>query len=145
MTEIGLRVPTGFHPITDGIERIGRLDRPVFSLIVLDDESKQIEAIRRNKSCTLTLDKAAGKIVGQQGCLLSGDRMLPENIALDYTGAAGEIKYGIRGNTTTNKSILLKVKDNLTYVRCLTISAPLVIIRLGSYNPVTNSCERLTN
>ena len=114
-------------------------------IVVASLQEAQIEAIRRNKSCTLTLDKAAGKIVGQQGCLLSGDRMLPENIALDYTGAAGEIKYGIRGNTTTNKSILLKVKDNLTNVRCLTISAPLGIIRLGSYNPVTNSCERLTN
>jgi prepilin-type N-terminal cleavage/methylation domain-containing protein len=114
-------------------------------LVVASLQEAQIESIRRNQSCTLTLDKDEGKIVGLEGCLLSGDRILPENIALDYTGDTGEIKYGIRGNTTTNKSIFLKVKDNPNNVRCLTVSAPLGIIRLGSYDRRTLTCEKLTN
>jgi prepilin-type N-terminal cleavage/methylation domain-containing protein len=114
-------------------------------LVVASLQEAQIEAIRRNQNCTLTLDKVARKISGQQGCLLSGDRMLPEAIELDYTGASGEIQYGIRGNTTTNKSVILKVRGNSNNARCLTVSAPLGIIRLGSYNNATNSCGKLNN
>ncbi|WP_310483767.1 type II secretion system protein [Chamaesiphon sp. VAR_48_metabat_403] len=114
-------------------------------LVVASLQEAQIEAIRRNKNCTLTLDKVNRKISGQQGCLLSGDRILPDSIDLDYTGASGEIQYGIRGNTTTNKSIILKVSGNSNNARCLTVSAPLGIIRLGSYNNVTNSCDKLNN
>ncbi len=114
-------------------------------LVVASLQAAQIEAIRRNQSCTLTLDKVEDKISGQQGCLLYGDRLLPEAIELDYTGASGEIQYGIRGNTTTNKSIFLKVKGNPNNSRCLTVSAPLGIIRLGSYDSVNNTCERLNS
>jgi prepilin-type N-terminal cleavage/methylation domain-containing protein len=114
-------------------------------LVVASLQEAQIEAIRRNQNCTLTLDKVARKISGQQGCLLSGDRILPDPIELDYTGASGEIQYGIRGNTTTNKSVILKVRGNSNNARCLTVSAPLGIIRLGSYDSRSRSCERLIN
>jgi prepilin-type N-terminal cleavage/methylation domain-containing protein len=114
-------------------------------LVVASLQEAQIEAIRRNKSCILTLDKVNRKISGQQGCLLSGDRILPDPIDLDYTGASGEINYGIRGNTTTNKSVILKVRGNLNNARCLTVSAPLGMIRLGSYDSRSLTCERLNN
>ena len=103
----------------------------------------QREAIRRNQSCTLTVDKDTNKITGQQGCLLSGDISLPDAIDLNYTGASGAIEYGMRGNTTTNKSFILAVKDNPANTRCLTISAPLGIIRLGSYDSASKSCRKL--
>lgn len=112
-------------------------------LVVASLLQAQREAIRRNKSCTLTLDKIDRKILGQQGCLLSGDRTLPDAIDLDYTGASGDIRYGIRGNTTSNKSVILAIKDSPNYTRCLTISAPLGLIRLGTYDLTTHSCRKL--
>jgi prepilin-type N-terminal cleavage/methylation domain-containing protein len=112
-------------------------------LVVASLQQAQREAIRRNQSCTLTLDKIDRKILGQQGCLLSGDRHLPDAIDLDYTGASGDIQYGIRGNTTTNKSVILAIRDSPGNTRCLTVSAPLGIIRLGSYDLNSNACRKL--
>jgi prepilin-type N-terminal cleavage/methylation domain-containing protein len=124
---------------------IAALDRAKLAqatdMVVASLQEAQREAIRSNRTCTLTLDKVAGKILGQQGCLLSGDRILPNEIALSYTGT-GDIDYGMRGNTTNNESILLQVKKTSNY-RCLTVSAPLGIIRLGSYNLTTRVCDKL--
>ncbi len=114
-------------------------------MVVASLQESQREAIRRNKSCLLTLDKINNKIVGDEGCLLTGDRNLPEAIDLDYTGADNYIRYGIRGNTTTNKAVILKVKDSPSISRCLTVSAPLGIIRLGSYDAGTNTCRKLSS
>ena len=114
-------------------------------LVVASLQQAQREAIRRNQSCTLTLDKIDRKILGQQGCLLSGDRNLPDAIDLDYTGTNGDLRYGMRGNTTTNKSIFLKVKDSPAVSRCLTVSAPLGIIRLGTYHAGTNTCRKISS
>ena len=111
-------------------------------LVVASLQQVQQEAIRRNQSCTLTLDKIDRKIAGSQGCLVTGDRTLSETIALDYTGA-GTIEYGIRGNTTTNKSIVLAIVGNPALNRCLTVSAPLGIIRLGTYDPIATTCRKL--
>jgi type II secretory pathway pseudopilin PulG len=113
-------------------------------VVVASLQEAQSEAMRRNQVCILTLDKLNNKIVGSQGCLLSGDRYLPDAIDLDYTGRSGEIRYGIRGNTTANKSVILAVKDNRTNSRCLTVSAPLGIIRLGSYDANTRTCRKLS-
>ena len=110
-------------------------------MVVASLQEAQREAIRRNRSCIVTLDKTDRKIVGQQGCLLTGDRILPTEIELSHTGD-GEIKYGIRGNTTNNESVVLKVAGSPNY-RCLTISAPLGIIRLGSYDSVAKLCNKL--
>jgi prepilin-type N-terminal cleavage/methylation domain-containing protein len=114
-------------------------------IVVASLQQAQREAIRRNQSCTLTLDKINRKIAGQQGCLLSGDRNLPDPIDLDYTGIAGSIQYGIHGNTTTNKSVFLAIRDSPNNTRCLTISAPLGIIRLGSYDATSNTCRKLNS
>ena len=114
-------------------------------LVVASLQESQREAIHRNKSCILTLDKVNNKIVGDDGCLLTGDRQIPDAIDLDYTGADGNIRYGIRGNTTSNKSVILKVKDSPSNSRCLTVSAPLGIIRLGSYDSGTNTCRKLSS
>jgi prepilin-type N-terminal cleavage/methylation domain-containing protein len=114
-------------------------------LVVASLQESQREAIRRNKSCIVTLDKVDNKIIGDNGCLLTGDRNLPEAIDLDYTGASGDLRYGMRGNTTTNKSVFLKVKDSPRVARCLTVSAPLGIIRLGTYDAATNTCRKLSS
>jgi prepilin-type N-terminal cleavage/methylation domain-containing protein len=114
-------------------------------LVVASLQESQREAIRRNKSCIVTLDKVNNKIIGDEGCLLTGDRNLPNAIDLYYTGTNGDLRYGLRGNTTTNKSIILKVKDSPSVARCLTVSAPLGIIRLGTYDAGTNTCRKLSS
>jgi prepilin-type N-terminal cleavage/methylation domain-containing protein len=114
-------------------------------LVVASLQEAQREAIRRNQSCTIELDKINNRIAGQQGCLLSGDRHLPDAISLDYTGVMLPIQYGIRGNTTSNKSVILAVKDTPQVNRCFTVSAPLGIIRLGTYDRNTNTCRKLSN
>jgi prepilin-type N-terminal cleavage/methylation domain-containing protein len=115
-------------------------------MVVASLQQSQQEAIRRNQICMVTLDKIANKILGQQGCLLSGDVNLPDSIDLDYTGASGEIQYGIRGNTTTNKTVVLKVNGVSQNARCFTVSAPLGIIRMGSYDAatITGSCRKFS-
>jgi prepilin-type N-terminal cleavage/methylation domain-containing protein len=122
-------------------------------IVMASLQEAQREAMRRNKSCELTLDKVNNKIQGEAGCLLSGDRYLPDSVSLDYTGTGQSIEYGIRGNTTSNKAIILAIKDSYSQnssgknipknARCLTVSAPLGIIRLGRYDSLTNSCEKL--
>jgi prepilin-type N-terminal cleavage/methylation domain-containing protein len=113
-------------------------------MVVASLQQSQQEAIRRNQICTLTLDKGANKILGQQGCLLSGDVNLPDPIDLDYTGASDTVQYGIRGNTTTNKTVILKINDNAQNAHCFTVSAPLGIIRMGSYDASASSCRKLS-
>jgi prepilin-type N-terminal cleavage/methylation domain-containing protein len=113
-------------------------------MVVAGLQESQREAIRQNQSCTLTLAKDSHKIDGQQGCLRSGDINLPDAITLDYTGAVGIIQYGFQGNTTTNKTIFLRTKDNNQNARCFTISAPLGIIRMGSYQSSDHSCHKLS-
>jgi prepilin-type N-terminal cleavage/methylation domain-containing protein len=113
-------------------------------MVVASLQQSQQEAIRRNQSCTLTLDKNLNKILGQQGCLLSDDVKLPDPIDLDYTGVSGTIEYGIRGNTTANKSVILRVDGNSGNARCFTVSAPLGIIRMGSYDASASSCRKFS-
>ncbi len=119
--------------------------RQAQDMVVASLQESQRAATRLNQSCTLTFDKSNNKILGQGGCLLSGDRNLPSGVTLDYTGTASGIQYGIRGNTTTNKAVILGIKDNLNPTQCLTISAPLGLIRLGSYDNRTDSCEKLNS
>jgi prepilin-type N-terminal cleavage/methylation domain-containing protein len=95
----------------------------------------QFTAMRRRQNCDLTIDKRTQSIGTNQSCLATGDRVLPNSISLDYTGTTNKIQYGIRGNTTTNKSIMLGIKDvHKTPQKCITISAPLGIIRVGDYD-----------
>ena len=44
--KIGLGIAAGFHPVTDRLNGLGRLDRPALALVVLDDQCEKIEAIR---------------------------------------------------------------------------------------------------
>jgi type II secretory pathway pseudopilin PulG len=138
---VGILVAIGMPSLKAAIDR-AKLAQAT-DMVVGSLQQAQREAMRRDRGCMLTLDKIGRKIVGDRGCLLDGDRYLPDSIEIDYTGAIGEIPYGIRGNTTTNKTVVLSVRDNDRDARCLTISAPLGIIRLGSYNTISHSCGKL--
>src|SRR5262245_36753554 len=43
--EIGLCIAADFHAVPDGVDRIGRIDRPMPALVVLDDKGEQVEAV----------------------------------------------------------------------------------------------------
>jgi prepilin-type N-terminal cleavage/methylation domain-containing protein len=102
----------------------------------------QAQAVRQNQPCSLILDREGQKINGTQGCLLSGDRIFPNSVKFTDTGISNEIKYGLRGNTTTNKTIILALKDNPQRPQCIAISAPLGIIRTGIYNLADKTCRQ---
>jgi prepilin-type N-terminal cleavage/methylation domain-containing protein len=139
---VGILVAMAIPSLKSAIDR-AKLNQAT-DLVVASLQQAQQEAVRRNRGCTLTLDKVHQKIIGQEGCLLSEDRYLPDAIDLNYTGISGDIRYGMRGNTTTNKSIILTIRDSPTQTRCLTVSAPLGIIRLGSYDLVSNTCRKFS-
>jgi prepilin-type N-terminal cleavage/methylation domain-containing protein len=138
---VGILVAIAFPSFKAAIDR-ANLTRAT-EMVVGSLQQAQREAMRRDRNCTSILDKVGRKIVGDRGCLLDGDRSLPAAIDLDYTGATGEIQYGIRGNTTTNKTVILSVRDSPQNKRCLTVSAPLGIIRLGSYDETDRTCRKL--
>src|SRR5690606_35815406 len=48
--EIGLAAPAAFHAVADGVDRIGRIDRPASPFVILDDEGEKIEAIRLRRA-----------------------------------------------------------------------------------------------
>ncbi|WP_310486955.1 prepilin-type N-terminal cleavage/methylation domain-containing protein [Chamaesiphon sp. VAR_69_metabat_338] len=139
---VGILVAIAFPSLKAAIDRANLTQAT--DMVVGSLQQAQREAMRRDRGCTLTLDKVARKIVGDRGCLLDGDRYLPAAISIEYTGADGEIQYGIRGNTTTNKTVILSIRDSPKNTRCLTVSAPLGIIRLGTYNAIADTCRKLS-
>jgi prepilin-type N-terminal cleavage/methylation domain-containing protein len=112
-------------------------------LVVATLREAQAESVRRNQSCSLILDRTNQKIDGTQGCLLSGDRALPNVVKFTDTGISNEIKYGIRGNTTTNKTIILGIKNSPDLEQCISISAPLGILRTGVYDRENKTCKKV--
>jgi prepilin-type N-terminal cleavage/methylation domain-containing protein len=102
----------------------------------------QREAMRKSKNCTVTLNATTNKITSSDGCLVTGDRTLPQGIILAYNGS-DTINYGMRGNTTTNKTIRLSLADGSGQTKCLAVSLPLGIIRLGIYDAnATPPCKK---
>ena len=71
-------------------------------------QEAQREAMRKSKNCTLTLNTLNNKITSNDGCLVTGDRTLPKGVNMAYNGS-NIINYGMRGNTTTNKTIRLSL------------------------------------
>ncbi len=96
-------------------------------------QEAQRQAMRNSKSCTITLDVTNNKITSNNGCLVTGDRTLPQGVNLAFNNSS-TINYGMRGNTTTNKTIRLSLADGSGETKCLAISMPLGVIRTGIYD-----------
>lgn len=101
-------------------------------------QEAQRQAISKSISCTVTLNTTAQKITSSNGCLLTGDRTLPNGVNLAVSDG-NTINYSIRGNTNfssptsnTNK-IIISLADG-SQQKCLEVSKPLGIIRSGIYN-----------
>jgi type II secretory pathway pseudopilin PulG len=99
-------------------------------------QEAQREAMRKSKNCTLTLN-TPNNITSNDGCLVTGDRTLPEGVTMAYNGS-NTINYGMRGNTTTNKTIRLSLADGSGQTKCIAVSLPLGMIRTGIYDTTVN-------
>ncbi len=107
-------------------------------------QEAQREAIRKSKSCSVTLDTTNNKVTGS--CLVTGDRTLPDGVAM-ANNINGVIKFSFRGNTTftvpssvasptdpSGKIILYKSDGSTSDRKCVAISNGIGIIRSGTYS-----------
>ena len=98
----------------------------------------QRQAMRRGKSCTITLDTTNNKITtktksGSEGCLLS-DRTLPDGVVMTTNIKDKNIKFSHKGNTTASGKGVLVLSNGSGEKRCLTVSTTLGAMRTGIYD-----------
>ncbi|GAC1501352.1 MAG: hypothetical protein NVS2B14_14100 [Chamaesiphon sp.] len=106
-------------------------------------QEAQRTAIRRSQNCSVVLDTTNNQITSSNGCLITGDRTLPEQVTLSIpqSNTNTTINYGFRGNTNNNNTILIGLADGSGQTKCLVISRPLGMLRAGIYDG--NTCNKL--
>lgn len=94
-------------------------------------QEAQREAIRRSKSCTVTIDTTTKNV--SSPCLMMGNRTLNSSVGLETNETS--IKFSYRGTITLADAgtLVLFTDNNPSYKKCLVISSPLAIIRTGNY------------
>jgi prepilin-type N-terminal cleavage/methylation domain-containing protein len=117
-----------------------QLDQAVGIVVSALQEAQQ-RAIERNHSCSVTFDARQAKILanGSDQCLVTGDRLLPTGIILAHSGSSS-INYGAKGNTTDNRTIFLNNSNSPTPPKCVVVSAPIGILRQGTYDQDRRLC-----
>ena len=106
----------------------------------------QTGAMRKSKNCNITFSSTA--ITSSDGCLITGARKLQDVSllsSLSTASPANSFNYNYKGITvdsssnpqplTNNITIVLLSNNNPKLVKCLVVSAPLGLIRTGTYNP----------
>jgi prepilin-type N-terminal cleavage/methylation domain-containing protein len=111
-------------------------------VVVTALQEAQQRAIEQNNSCEVTFDAAHAKILanGSNHCLVTGDRSLPNGITLTHSGG-DTISYGFKGNTTSNRTIFLNIAHSPAPPKCVVVSAPIGILRQGTYDPAHKLCQ----
>ncbi len=111
-------------------------------IVVTALQEAQQRAIERNSSCVVTFAAAQSKILanGSNHCLITGDRSLPAGITLSHSGG-DTISYGFKGNTTDNRTIFLNIAHSPAPPQCVVVSAPIGILRQGTYDPARQLCQ----
>lgn len=100
-------------------------------------QESQRQAIRKSTNCTVTIPAQADPIV-QNTCSVTGDRSL-KGITIRRGTDLGTIKFNFKGRTITGGSdeqaiVFSFTNDTSAQERCLMISKPLGVIRIGVYN-----------
>lgn len=105
-------------------------------------QEAQREAIRKSKSCTVTIDTTNKKI--SSPCFVTGDRDLCEernntgnctkSIVVLETNETS-IQFSYKGTVTLSDAgtVVLFTADNTSNKKCLVISSPLGVLRTGNY------------
>lgn len=113
-------------------------------------QQAQREAIRKSRSCTVTLDTTTKKITSSP-CVVTG-ATLNSNVGVETNQTS--IQFSYRGTITLSDAgtFVFFSEDNPGEKKCLVISKPLAIIRTGNYtgqipsnvaNPIaSNNCEK---
>jgi prepilin-type N-terminal cleavage/methylation domain-containing protein len=117
-----------------GMLNRGKIDHSI-NIIQGAMKEAQREAIRKSQRCSITLHSTG--ITSSDRCLPTGDRQLANGVELKDNGTSRNINYGIKGNITTGKTIIVyhSTENNIQgNIQCLVISSPLGIIRTGTYN-----------
>lgn len=98
-------------------------------------QEAQREAIRKSKSCTVTVPDGRDPNVTSP-CFVTGDRTLT-GITVRRGNSLGTIIFNFKGQTTTGGSdtqaIVFSLTGDTTQERCLMISNPLGVVRAGIY------------
>jgi prepilin-type N-terminal cleavage/methylation domain-containing protein len=126
------------------IHQRAKLSQAVES-VVSTLRATQAASVRHSRSCSAIFDRANQIIDVRQACLPSNNLILPDPIEFTDTGISDRVKYGMRGNTTSNKTIILGIKNNRDRQKCITISSPLGIIRTGVYDSKNKSCQKASS
>lgn len=99
-------------------------------------QEAQRQAIRNNKSCTVTIDTTNKKVTAP--CLVTGDRILDSSISMATSETS--IQFSIKGTITLADAGTVVVSSADTSKKsCLVISSPLGIMRTGEYSGSTAS------
>ena len=100
----------------------------------------QRQAMRRGKSCTVSIDTTHNQITvatgtGSEGCLLS-DRTFPDELKMTTNISGNQVKFSFRGNTTLSDqgTIVITTQNGSGDQRCLVVSNALGAIKTGIYN-----------
>lgn len=117
----------------------------------------QREAIRKSKSCTITLDITNKKVTSD--LLVTGERDLCEKrddfgnciksivaIATNLSGTPPTITFSFRGTVILADAgkVVLSTLDDPNKKKCLVISAPLGIMRTGNYTGLNSTAAEIT-
>ena len=95
-------------------------------------EEAQMTAIRRSRRCTVVI--LSNKITSPDGCLVTGDRAMPQTVSLltNLPTTFDTIVYGIKGNTVSAGTIVLK-NAAINEQRCVVVSFAIGLFRTGNY------------
>lgn len=117
-------------------------------------QEAQREAIRKSKSCIVTINTADKKITSP--CLVTGTRDLCDQrddagnctksrVALATNLNPNTITFSFRGNTTNSGAIVVYASDNSNSKQgCFVISNGLGIMRTGNFTRATSSTANIT-
>ena len=106
-------------------------------------QEAQREAMRKSNRCTVTLDTTLNKVTAD--CIVTGDRTLADGVGIQTNNSGQPITFGIRGNTTGSKTIVVFANDGSTsQKRCIVTSLGIGIMRTGDYSGSTASASDIT-
>jgi Tfp pilus assembly protein FimT len=107
-------------------------------MVVAALREAQQNSIERSTICSIQIDSTV--ITDKTHCLKGGNVFLPIGITIKSPGLDNSIEYGVKGNTVDNRTIRLSSNGSKAG-RCITISAPLGIMRQGNYSKPEQPCQ----